>query len=517
MIMHPTAPSLDGTFLDAPKYNCAMGTDQNLFQAFVDVTLQDGEGFVDYVWPKPTENGLTEEQPKLSFVRKFEPWQWIIGTGVYVDEINSLIDEKHQTLTKNTIQSIGISFLISRILVSATAISFSFILRAIINPISKTVIWSKKLAEGDLADNLDYVRGDEIGIQNINIYTAIDSIRKLIENIKKQSRHNIEISRSLICGSDETLTSITEISTNTDSIKNQITELDKNILNSSSAIEEILTNITILDTQIEDQSTAVTETTASVEEMLASLGNMANITQIKKDATNKLVETARTGSSKLSNTSSIIHNIKGNIDSIMEMITIINGVASQTNLLSMNAAIEAAHAGDAGKGFAVVAEEIRKLADSSSENSKNISIVLKDVITNINNAASASVETSKSFEQVDREVGEVALAFSEISSTTSELLAGSDQILKAMESLRDISILVKDGSEKMKNGADKVEKSQVNIKDISTSVLSGMDEIVIGTNSIKETINEVSDSSNKMGESSENINRELDKFKTTKD
>ena len=87
MIMHPTIPELNGTILDKPDYNCALGKNENLFKAFVDVCLSDGEGYVDYLWPKPSDKGLTEQQPKLSFVKLFHDWNWVIGTGVYIDDI----------------------------------------------------------------------------------------------------------------------------------------------------------------------------------------------------------------------------------------------------------------------------------------------------------------------------------------------------------------------------------------------------------------------------------------------
>ncbi|MFH1020054.1 MAG: cache domain-containing protein, partial [Pseudomonadota bacterium] len=89
MIMHPTVPELNGKLLDAQKFNCALGKKENLFNAFVQVCEKSGEGFVDYSWPKPTKDGLTSEQPKLSFVRLFREWGWVIGTGVYIDDIDT--------------------------------------------------------------------------------------------------------------------------------------------------------------------------------------------------------------------------------------------------------------------------------------------------------------------------------------------------------------------------------------------------------------------------------------------
>ena len=91
MIMHPTIPSLDGQVMDDPKYNCALGKKENLFKAFVEVSKENGEGFVDYLWPKPTTQGLTQDLPKLSYVRLYKPQGWIIGTGVYVDDIDALM------------------------------------------------------------------------------------------------------------------------------------------------------------------------------------------------------------------------------------------------------------------------------------------------------------------------------------------------------------------------------------------------------------------------------------------
>ena len=516
MIMHPTIPSLDGQVLDDPKYNSAYGTDKNLFQAFVEVGEEKGEGFVDYLWPKPTEDGLTEEdQPKSSFVRLFEPWGWIIGTGVYLDDIERAVVVKRESLQGDIFRSSAISVGIALLLLIGATVVLNVLLNAVTGPIFKIVDWSKYLAEGDLVRQIEYRNGDEIGTLSSNLNKAVGSLRTLTANIKVSSDRNIEVKEELASGTEETLSSLTEIAANADSIMNQIANLDNNIATSSSAVEEITANIESLNSQIEDQSSAVTESTASVEEMLASLGNVAMITRAKKESTDRLVETAKKGGGKLSSTISIIEEIAGSVDSILEMISIINSVASKTSLLSMNAAIEAAHAGEYGKGFAVVADEIRKLAESSSENSKNISKVLKDVVDKIKQASEVSEETSSAFEEIDSEIGEVASALAEIASTTDEMLTGSDQILKAMTSLNDISVRVKEGSGEMKSGARNAAESQENVKRISTEVLNGMNEIVEGTKHITEAMNNLSDVSTALSRSEDELNAEVNKFKTS--
>ncbi len=119
MIMHPTIPTLNGTVLDNPRFNCAFGKEKNLFQAFVDLCLKDSEGYVDYLWPKPTTTGLTERQPKISYVQLFEPWGWIIGTGVYIDDIEkesrkrlaAVLEELNHSFARIRIGTTGYMFL----------------------------------------------------------------------------------------------------------------------------------------------------------------------------------------------------------------------------------------------------------------------------------------------------------------------------------------------------------------------------------------------------------------------
>ncbi len=107
MIMHPTIPALDGTVLDSPEFNCALGKNENLFKAFVDIVADSGEGFVDYEWPKPTADGLTEKQPKISFVKKFIPWDWIIGSGLYIDDLDAHVNSRIEAVLGELNETFG--------------------------------------------------------------------------------------------------------------------------------------------------------------------------------------------------------------------------------------------------------------------------------------------------------------------------------------------------------------------------------------------------------------------------
>ncbi len=515
MVMHPTAPALDGQILDDPKYDTVGEEKKNLFQAFVEVCEANREGFVRYLWPKPTAEGLSEDQPKESYVRLFEPWNWIIGTGVYIDDIDTILNQKREDAQQRIVQSVGVSIGISVVLLIAALLILSLVLRAVTNPIAKMAEWSNLLAEGNLTKRIEFDGKNEIGTLSSNLNRAVESLRNLIDGIKAGSDQNVEAKQELVAGTTQTVALLTQIAANTNSIEEQISNLNNQIANSAASVEQISANITGLNNQIEDQSSAIEESTASVEEMLASIRNVAGITKTKKDSTEKLVETAKDGGQKLSTTGTLIEEITGSVDNILEMIAIINGIASKTNLLSMNAAIEAAHAGEFGKGFAVVADEIRQLAEATTENSKKISKVLAGVVEKINQAYTSSQATKKAFDEIDREVREVAMALSEISSTAEELSVGSDQILKAMTSLSEISVRVKEGSAEMNRGAAEVTQSQENTKNISAEVLDSIKEIVEGTEQITSAMNNVSTITEKLGAGAEHLESEVNKFETS--
>lgn len=242
-------------------------------------------------------------------------------------------------------------------------------------------------------------------------------------------------------------------------IHEKIEKLGNDILSSMSAIEEIAQTIESFSRQIETQSSSVIQTSAAIEEMDASIKSVRDITGKKSESVTALVNRTIDGRTRMEEMEKSIQEINRNIAAVHEINEVIDSIASQTNLLSMNAAIEAAHAGDAGKGFAVVADEIRKLSESTTENAMLIAKTLNRIVGNTRTVMEHSSLNLETYNAIVDESGQLADAFSEIHHATSELDIGSTEIVSATQTLIDITETIKNGSREIAVSAADIRNS----------------------------------------------------------
>ncbi len=187
MVMHPTMPNLNGSILDDPRYNNALGKEQNLFEAFLDVTEADGEGYVDYLWPKPTPDGLTRKQPKLSYVKLHKPLGWIIGTGVYIDSVDETVARKKEQLDTQIDQLIlKISLFAVLAILITVAISFMFA-STLARPIEHLTRIAENISLGKGLDKkiAEAKRKDEIGTLAKAVDRLRTSVKIMMDRLKK--------------------------------------------------------------------------------------------------------------------------------------------------------------------------------------------------------------------------------------------------------------------------------------------------------------------------------------------
>lgn len=502
MIMHSTNESLNGKVLDNPAYNVAMGRRQNLFQAFAEVCRDHGEGFVDYLWPRP---GETTPVPKMSYVKSFPEWNWIIGTGVYVDVVNNEIRGVILTVT----------LIITFVLLISLIITYILNKKIIIKPINKMTSSLKNISEGegDLTQKIEVASKDEIGEMAKYFNFTLEKIRTLVALVKQQSAVLQSVGVNLSSNMTETAAAINEITANIKSIKNQAMNQSASVTETSATMEQISRGIKTLNRLIEEQSANVTESSSAIEQMTANIGSVTNTLVHNTKNIKTLTDSSQLGRSGLDKIAHDILEVAKESEGLLEISQVIQDIASQTNLLSMNAAIEAAHAGESGKGFAVVADEIRKLAETSGDQAKTVSTVLKRIKEAIEGITTSTKEVLTKFETIQKEVSTVAEQEAGIRRAMEEQTTGSQQVLEAISILNDITQKVQSNSQEMMTGSQQVSEEAINMKTITQEITNGMGEMATGAEQITVAVNKVNELSNENKESINDLMKEVEKFK----
>jgi methyl-accepting chemotaxis protein len=385
--------------------------------------------------------------------------------------------------------------------------------RSISKPLARMVGILKDVGEGDLTQRLDIKTNDEIGTMTESFNGTIRNIRNLVQLIKQKAFSLSNIGDDLSLNMTQTASAVNEITSNIQSIKGQANRQSAGVNESSVAMDKIIININDLNTEIDKQAASVSESSSAIEEMLANIQAVTQTLINNTGNVKNLAEASEVGRSGLQEVATDIREIARESEGLMEINGVIENIASQTNLLSMNAAIEAAHAGEAGKGFAVVADEIRKLAESSGEQSKTISMVLKKIKDSIDKITRSTGEVLEKFEAIDGGVRIVSQQEELIRSAMEEQGEGSKQILEAVGRMNEISSQVKNGSEEMRTGSGAVLDASKTLEVITEELVSGMNEMAVGADQINVAVTRVNEISGQNKSDIDALIREVDKFK----
>lgn len=433
----------------------------------------------------------------------------ILYLGIPEDEIHAIIDSSaERILLKQILVSVGILFVLSFV-----AVFFS---RRIVKPLKVMSDLFHALAEGegDLTARVDISSSDEAGSAAIAFNRFAEKLRSLMQDVKLAVLRSDEVKKRLLEMAEANSTSTEQIDANLQSIGEQNQILNVQISETASAIEEVTQNISSVDKQIGEQSELIDGSGAYVSEILSSLENVNRVAGTKKASTKKLAEVASTGSQQIGETRQTFKNLVSSIQQIQEMTNAIHSISEQTNLLSMNAAIEAAHAGDAGRGFAVVAEEIRKLADSAADSSQAIGTLIGEITSVVLETDSQVSEAADSFEQLSEEVSSTVLAFGEIEEAVGSLNEKGEKISDYIGQIQQVMLHVKNGSGEITKGTDVMLKSSSHIKEVGYQVGHGMEEARIGTTEIVKSMAEIVELSRRLDGILEELKQKFGKFKT---
>lgn len=451
MIMHPTAPALNGEILGDPKYNCALGQKKNLFAAMVEVSNNTGEGFVDYLWPKPTEDGLTVEQPKLSYVKRYEPFGWIIGTGKYVDDIEAAVAVKKDQ-SENLISRLNYS--ISLTSVALLFLAFFPLLYAasrIVTPISNCIDFAGRIGQGDLSGFITVNSRDETGLLARALNRMVKTMRQILWDVYEHSALVVMVSNKLAESSGKMATTSRQVSDQSNSVAAAAEQVASNISSVSGSVGSVSERSNIIAANTNEMADNVTSVASAVEEMSNSFKSVARHCADAQLAAAKNLESSDLASSQ-------INDLREAAENIGSVISMIDQITDQTKLLALNATIEAARAGEAGKGFSVVASEVKELAGQTAKATDTISARIvemqkktSEVVNMIQEVSIKNQELNDINTSIASAVEEQSMTSAEIAETIAGTARGTSEVSKGVQEVtgtiqNEISINIKEAS-----------------------------------------------------------------------
>ena len=461
MVMHPIQPQLNGR--DLTEYKDPKG--KYLFREFVTVVKEKGSGFVEYYWPKP---GETEAVPKVSFVQEFTPYQWIIGTGEYLETIEAETKEKMKTAVASFRYSMGevknnyfwINDLHPTMVMHPEKPELDgkdltenkdpkgkFLFREFVKVAQAKgegfvdYLWPKP-GEEEPAQKISYVRlfkpygwvvGTGVYLDSIGIEASLaieaQSIRNSIRNFIAV------VAGVFLVGGLIFFLALRKYTNPLKGMMNLLTEINASSNQFAAASYQLSGVSDSLSRGSSDQAASLEQISGTLTEIEAKTRENATMSTEANRVSMSASQDAEKGNQEMRDLVDALNAIDGSSKDISKIIKTIDEIAFQTNLLALNAAVEAARAGDAGRGFAVVAEEVRNLASRSAKAARETSDLIDSSVKSIKTSSEMANQTAESLQRIVEGVNNVTLMMGQLEGSAVEQVEGISQVNQALEQI----------------------------------------------------------------------------------
>ena len=366
-VLMPTNKALQGQNFMGLKDSNGVFLIKELIEA-----AKKGGGLVKYYFPK-TKDG--KPFPKFSYSLSFEPYNWMMGTGIYVDNVEEEVAHLQKNIDENTASQIQ-SFLVISVVLLLLSLGATFVIisKTISKPLNDLIARADNLSsgDGDLTRKLEVIGNDEIAVASSSINRFIEKVRILISEAKNLSNENSSISH----------------------------ELSSTSLEVGRAVE---TSMQIVGNTTNKAFTLKDELTEGISEAKEGKTELIKANDFLKDANNAILELTKDIQSSAATEIELAHRIQqlsSDATQVKDILVVIGDIADQTNLLALNAAIEAARAGEHGRGFAVVADEVRKLAERTQKSLQEINATINVIVQAIVDSSDQMTSNSKKVESL---------------------------------------------------------------------------------------------------------------------
>ncbi|AFG36385.1 methyl-accepting chemotaxis protein [Spirochaeta africana] len=441
----------------------------------------------------------------IRLVDSLESSLWVLqDQGDIIQDEISLIERRGMQITLGVIV----------LLVIVSTLFSGLLSRSMAGSIRKIEGQLRLMSQGDLRLRCRQNRRDELGELSMHIDEFLERISGFIGTVQSESARNLQVRERIGESVRETSASVQEIQGNSASIQGNIGRLDTAIREVVAENQSVLQGLRDTLQMIQDEAQMASRVDSSAAGMAEVLQETRRVTDENRIATERLEETSKRGAAQFGRTMQAVDEIDQRIGDITNMSKVIQDIAAQTQLLAMNAAIEAAHAGDRGAGFAVVAAEIRKLAEQSAGGSKSIAEAVQRIMAAIRQANETSADMQDVFSELTGSVGEVSERFQGLFASIDRIQSSGNEIREVSARLVELAGNSEQQAHSMHGYAEQVHGQMDTVSGVSGEVAAGMEEISKGIQGITQEMLSLGDQTELMAEISQLMDQELGQFST---